>query len=364
MVTSCAPKTWLSFAGILLLVFSGRVEAQVLNPASAQPPGQFPSAETSWNPEWEPEMRPEPWIHVTGQLLWLARDTTEIAQTLVYETYGTLADPFQLTLTQAQSDDLDFDVEAGFRGSVLLGPAFSRQLELSYMGVYDHSAAMTLTIPPPGAPPADPNEVRLTGSGIRFFNTDLVSTTLYDWSLSYNSTLHSAEMNLWLDTEWRFRPLVGLRWIHQSEQFDILATNDTSVGGTSNLTNNLVGGQIGFLCVIWRRTDWFRVQAICKAAWYQNDIDYQADLFSTGVTLGSMQNDDSSPAWSGEINVTAVWQLGPHVNFHVGYSGLWLTEVASIGDQFNDLDIATGAGRLDLGGVSYQGGHLGVTVTW
>jgi hypothetical protein len=292
-----------------------------------------------------------PWIHVTGRLLWLHRTEADRNQPLVTATAPGLG-PTVLSM-----DHLNFPTEGGVRGAITFGPWRDRFLELAYSGVFDQEARASVSL--------DPATTGVVDMSRLFFGTVTTSVTNFDATAVYESDFHSPEVNLWLgETPWRFRPMLGVRWIAQSEDFQVFDTANPANGGFAEMTNDLVGGQIGLQTILWQRAQWVRVQAIGKAGLYHNRMDLRAALNDGGATIASFDQTSSATSCCLDLGVTAIWQLTPHLNFHVGYTGLWLTEVGMVGDQNDNFDVLTGTGTLDLGTISYQGGHLGFTLTW
>lgn len=286
-----------------------------------------------------------PIFAVTGQLLWLNRTEADGDQTLVT---GTTAID---TTTILRMDDLNLPTEAGFRGTVLLGPSTGRYFELTYAGIFDQDATVTIA----------PNAFLQTTQ--QFFGASSSLLADFQYTASYESDLHTIEINAWTDQEvWRLRPFVGARWIRQAEEFQVFETLTPGNGGRADFSNDLIGAQLGLATVLWQRTDWFHAQAIAKAGMYHNNMEMTSSWNTGGVAIATLDRTAAATSCSGEVNITAVWHLTPSMNFHVGYTGLWLTEVGLVGDQNDDFDILAGTGDLDLGSVSYQGGHLGVTL--
>jgi hypothetical protein len=254
-------------------------------------------------------------------------------------------------------ENLNFPTEAGVRGSVVFGPRGGRYVELAYTGVFDQEARAAVEI--------DAVTTGVTSTTQMFFGAAITTPTNFGYTAAYESDFHSPELNVWFsDEEWRFRPFLGARWIAQSEDFRIFENADPGTGGVASVSNDLLGGQVGFQTLLWQRAAWFRVQAVFKAGLYHNQIGFGANLQTGGATAATLSRQIDATSFSGEMNVSAIWQLTPHLNFHAGYTGLWLSDVALIGDQYDHLDVLAGTGALDLGNISYQGGHLGVTLNW
>ncbi|MGE0760965.1 MAG: hypothetical protein AB7F89_10810 [Pirellulaceae bacterium] len=319
---------------------------------SGNPPVLEP--ESGWGftpnePVWLPPF--EPWIHVSGRLLWLHR--TEANRTTPLVTATAPAGTF----TAISTDHLNFPVEAGVRGSVVFGPRNDQFLELTYSGVFDQEARAAVAI--------DQLATAVTSTTQFFFGAAATSMTNFAYTATYESDFHSPELNYWFsDNDWRFRPMLGVRWIRQTDDFRVFETATPGTGGIAQTSNDLWGGQLGFQTTLYQRSDWFYVQAIGKGGVHHNGIDVRATVYTGGVAQAELTRQTDCTSWSGEIQVTAVWRLTPHFNFHAGYTGLWLTGLALAGDQQNNLDVLTDAGTVDLGWLAYQGGHLGVTLSW
>jgi hypothetical protein len=157
--------------------------------------------------------------------------------------------------------------------------------------------------------------------------------------------------------------LLGARWIQQSDEFEQYETQNWSNRTFAEFTNELIGGQVGFRTYLFERGK-LSAFAIAKSGLYHNQVRLIADAQSGGAILGSLEQSGNTTACAGELNVTAMWQLTPYCNIHFGYTGLWLSQIGLVGDQLNDFTFAAGGGTFDYGGVSYQGGHLGVTFAW
>jgi len=289
---------------------------------------------------------------MTGHLLWLNRTGADPSVLLTGGVLNavTLVNDHSTAITMS---DLDAPVEAAARLSVLLGRAGNWQPELAYLGVFDQNATAHY------APIASTGVIE---TGANFFDLVLLNPVT-DMTVSYESDLHSAECNFWYDDGWRFQTLIGARWIQQSEEFGQFETADWADRTFAEFTNTLVGGQVGFRSYLFERGK-LSAFAIAKGGLYHNQVRLFADVQSGGALLNSLEQSSNTTACVGELNVTAMWQLTPYFNIHFGYTGLWLTEVGLVGDQLNDFTFAAGGGSFDYGGISYQGGHLGVTFAW
>ena len=79
-----------------------------------------------------------------------------------------------------------------------------------------------------------------------------------------------------------------------------------------------------------------------------------------GVPFSALDRDFSRTSVVAELRITYVYQPCPYLAFRVGYSGLWMNDVAIVGNQLNSFNIGTGAGTLQTSTVGFNGGHLGI----
>ena len=128
----------------------------------------------------------------------------------------------------------------------------------------------------------------------------------------------------------------------------------------ARMENDLVGGQMGFHTGLWDRGKWFRVEATAKSGVFHNFVDLYAGQQTTAGPLNGFKRRFETTSVAGEINVTAIAQVTDCIAITFGYTGLWLADIGLVPDQSNNFDLATGQGNLDVNGVSYQGGHVGI----
>jgi hypothetical protein len=292
-------------------------------------------------PWWQPQS-------FTGQMMWLGRSRSSDEALLL--TRGD-QDPGTLIITHTPAvflSDLNFPAEIGARASVLFGTFGSFQTELSYLGMFDQQGAVRFS-------------EAIAETGVVFFDGILIPMAP-DITQTYESDLHTAEWNVWCDDGWRVQGLIGARWFQQSEQLEQLETFDEDDRALTQIRNDLIGAQVGFRTYLFER-GYLSVLAIGKGGVYRNSVRLAADLQNGGAQLAAIEQTDDTTSYAGELDISAVWQITPYFNFHVGYTGLWLTNVALIGDQLNEFTTA-GTGSFDYEGIAYQGGHLGLTLAW
>lgn len=285
----------------------------------------------------------------TGQFVWLSRSGgTDESQLL---SSGVL-DPVSGLVVHNPAvflSDLAFPTKIGARASVLFGRLGNFQSELAYLGMFDQSSTVRFS-------------EAVAETGLNFFDNVFISTAT-DITQSYESDLHTAEWNLWWDGGLPVQWMIGARWFQQSEELEQLETFAVDNRALTEVTNELIGAQVGFRSHLFRR-GCLGVMFIGKTGAYRNQVQLTGDVQSGGVQLAALNQTGETTSIASEINLSAVWQFSPYFNFHVGFTGLWLSDVAMIGDQLNNFSTATGTGTFDYGNISYLGGHLGVTLAW
>ncbi len=234
---------------------------------------------------------------------------------------------------------LDFDETLAYRITATLPSSCGCDLQFSYLGSHEFRAAQTFT-----------------GMNVEdfFFGVTGSQTRL---QMEYESMLDSFEINVRTRQWQRVAPLAGFRIARLDEsarQRDLVA-NRSFFGGTDNL---LVGGQFGADLFLARSGPW-RLESSIRAGFYYNDIDVD------GRTANfSFDRHFSQTAFWGEVNLVTIFELGPHAAIRIGYQGVWLEGVALLFDQYDNFNVTTGNGSLDLGSVYYHGGFAGFELTW
>jgi hypothetical protein len=178
----------------------------------------------------------------------------------------------------------------------------------------------------------------------------------------YESKLDSLEFTIRSRQTPRLAPLAGIRYVRVDEEFNSLQDPTTRFGWLSNTENDLFGFQFGCQALLFELGPW-RLDTTVKAGPYLNDIDVEVHSNNAGGFL-SRHADFWQTAFVGDARVGLVCNLGPRMNFRIGYQGLWIEGLAIAPNQNNNLSFATGLESVDLGGVAYQGGYLGLDLSW
>lgn len=243
----------------------------------------------------------------------------------------------------ASTSDLDFDTEAGLRFGLLLASPCGNDWMFEYFGITAFNDSITATDP-------------LGTTGVYFGQALGPVTSL---SAHYQSKLNSLEFSVRSRQMRRLAPIAGIRVLRLDESFDIT----TGAGQFSDAENDLFGFQFGFQGLLY---DWgrWRLETTAKAGPYVNDIDVNVRPNSTNPAIVNKHVDHWHSAFVGDLRLGVSCRLGPRTNFRVGYQAMWLEGVALAPNQNGDISYATNRETVDLSGVIYQGGYLGLDLSW
>ncbi|MBP88290.1 MAG: hypothetical protein CMJ64_16505 [Planctomycetaceae bacterium] len=287
-----------------------------------------------------------PWrFFASAELLWLDR-TQGDSQVFIADQPDLLVPTFILATDVA---DLLYDVEAGVRGTIGVEHANGNAAEIRYFAVTDQGVTAIAT-----------------GSNLfsGIFNEASTNTGVTSMMTVLSSDVHSGELN-WLTRGWgRIRPIFGARWLWLSEQWDVFESALSTTGTSSEVDNDMYGGQLGFDVCLWESNRKLRVDARFLGAILGNDADLRANRHDTTTVFSSFSAGNSEVAWAGQIDVTARWRPTGNLTLLLGYTGLWMDNVAQITDQTDNFTLSTGAGTFDLSNVTFQGGRFGIELAW
>ena len=290
-------------------------------------------------------MPPPDWYFTAGALV-LTRDNEARNQTVVENT--------TTSTTALGTGDFDFAWITG--PSFVLGyrPTKMDAWELSYFGLYDWNSAQTAT----GAANLSlPGDLGTTG----FFNgASLVH-------VNYNSQVDDAELNyFWHHGCPDFMWMVGFRYFHLDEKFDITSTVTGSGSSAYDIStdNDLAGGQIG---ARWRHCcNWFEWDVTAKAGAFGNSVG-QEQVVTDATVIRDTDTGHHTGVWAfvGDLGSNVGIRLCPNWTLMGGYNVMWVDGVALAPDQLDFTDTTSSGTGLDKGGhVFYQGAHVGLGCRW
>ncbi len=185
---------------------------------------------------------------------------------------------------------------------------------------------------------------------------------------SYDSSLHSTEINLRSQrTDW-LTVLAGFRWVElQDNRFFDQNSNNPNANEIDIVNQNQIyGGQLGTDILLWDRGGPLTINTELKAGIYSNrSKSYRERLVSPGGAIppvGTWEDKSNQTAFIGDLGVTAKYRLTDRLAIRGGYQMLWI-EGLSLADAYgNRFDDQT---RLDTsGGLFYHGATVGFEISW
>jgi hypothetical protein len=276
-------------------------------------------------------------LYVSGVVL--DRRTNLRPATLIYDA--------TLTTELANTSEFNMEIEAGFRLGFWLTHPSGLDWNVDYFNVGNFEDTVSRE------DAATVNAFFFGGS----FTTPPTSLTA-----EYGSTLDSLEFGLRARQWPRIAPLVAIRFLQVEEEFNYLSDVTNRTGFFSTTDNELYGIQFGFQGLIYQWC-YTRLETTLKAGAYYNDIDVDATVNVGGVDTTFSSSTDWA-AFSGEARVTLVCQLGPKMNFRIGYHALWLDGIALAPNQNTERSFTPPTQVTDISDVLYNGGEIGFELTW
>ena len=268
----------------------------------------------------------------------------------------TLVDGSSTELINA--DDLDFGFAAGMDIS-LMGQYKEFGAEVRYFGLHDWSESKT------AVPSDDFAMISYKHFTVGYFFSGGLLT-----SADYNSKIHNAEFNLhwWPCANERYHLLFGLRWIRLNERLDIdLAdTVPDTIIDRHKITadNKLWGGQLGIEGILLgNQKQGFSIDGFLKAGYYNNNL--KSGMSEQIFALSASRRTDQG-TFVGEMGIGAQYAFTRNISLGARYQLLWLDHVALAPEQMHGLEPAMshGGGSLKWGDVLYQGGWVGLTISF
>ena len=282
------------------------------------------------------------------------------------------------------TDDLDMEFADGFRAtySFLVGP--STGLELGYFGTHEWDSAAAVT----GA-----NDLfsafsafgTIIFGAVQGFPQTADAATAH--SISYESELHNAELNLrrrWVSANCLLHGsyLAGLRYTRLNETFshNTLVADGGFLDYDLSTQNDAIGFQLGtdlFVCVSPR----FKAGLEVEAGVYGNNARSLANVRTLEVddnppftpTSGHPINNEAisetDVAFIGEANAIAIFRVTPRLTIRGGYTVMFLDGMALASENLNVDQSPFGnvnrAATLSTDGeLFYHGANAGITWTW
>jgi len=255
------------------------------------------------------------------------------------------------------ANDLDLGWATGTDIS-LMGQYKEFGVELRYFGLQDWSESKSAVSLNVGIPYHSPTTFFWTSNDEMHISAD------------YNSKINNAEFNLhwWPCANDRYHLLMGVRWIRLNERLDFNLVN--IVGSHldhNNVTadNKLWGGQLGIEGILLgNQKQGFSVDGFVKAGYYNNNFSSSMhDSFWSQFGYGANVSKDHG-TFAGEMGIGAQYAFTRNIALGTRYQLFWLNSVGFAPEQMRALHPSTGGGSADWESVLYQGGWVGLTVSF
>jgi hypothetical protein len=228
--------------------------------------------------------------------------------------------------------------------------------EVSYFGLQDWNSSATVV---------GNNNLNLPGdlglaANLDFFNADSVTAT-------YQSEIHNAEVNYFFAGGEHANLLVGFRYFHLDEHFNLLSTDNQTGSSQYDIQsdNNLFGGQVGLRLASHTsgRWDW---DVTGKAGVYGNAARQSQTVGDfSGFVLRDTTTNGGQVAFIGDIGANLVFHMTDHWSLRGGYNVMWVEGVALAPNQLDFTDTPTSGTELrSTGGVFFHGANAGVVCQW
>lgn len=187
---------------------------------------------------------------------------------------------------------------------------------------------------------------------------------------TYESTLHSAELNKRFYDWDTMSCLFGLRYLEVKEGFSFESQGPLPLAEQGLFTvaarNRLIGPQCGLDIIYpWGASGRFSLIAKTKLGVYANFAEGQMRLVNAGVQEFDNNDDKVAFAFQGELGVLANLQVTRHLSLRCGYELWYLYGLATAAEQtVATLTQATGTDLASDQDTWFNGVTLGGQLTW
>jgi len=267
------------------------------------------------------------------------------------------------------ANDLNLGTEFGVDASLgvklrMFGTAFGA--ELRYFGLTEWSESQGPLLSP--------------GGGVVRFLTPIGNTGFpANISAEYKSKLQNAEFNLsWHPIEKRLitaggfdiidqlSVLIGGRYINLDEEMKI--TQDIGPGLNTAIykvpaKNELWGGQIGIEAVPLR-IGGLSIESFVKMICFNNDMHTKAQITQTVGPTFLARSTKEKTTWASEFGIGLKYAFNQYIAFSGRYQLLWLDKVALSPQQVPASDPALRRATVATDSVLYQGGWVGIVISF
>jgi hypothetical protein len=301
---------------------------------------------------------PPPALYFQVDALALTRNNVSISQPVVENTVG---EPIS-------THDFGFDWQVGPAFTVGYRPTKMDFWEFNYFGLQDWDSRQSRT---------DVGALSLPGAfgaatGLHFggFDNSGVPIQADTMNVDYSSTIDDGEVNyFWHPETPEVSWMVGFRYFHLAEAFDIFSTD--TVGSSEykvRTLNDLFVGQIGVRfrhCFCERfEVDWTGKVGVFG----DNEQSLQTVTNIGDPAIADVSHREGHWAFIGSSSINGSYYLCKNWCVQGGYNCLFVDEVALAPDQLDFTDgpstPAFGTTIHHGGRVFYHGAHLGLGIHW
>jgi hypothetical protein len=267
--------------------------------------------------------------------------------------------------TVINAQDLQTDMSGGVRIGLIRAMSERYSIEGNYFQARPFTAS--------GAAPATGGPYTLVNMGDLVFN-DVESATV-----STNGWIKSAELN-WRKNEC-YSPitwLAGFRWVELNSQANVdtlFANTDPDAYGSgevsTNVGNNLYGGQMGADVRLWNARGRWRANAVGKAGVFLNSVAYQRStagfIKNTGepFPFGTVAATADQTSFFGEVGLNSTYWVTNWLAWRAGYVVMWASGVAVAPEQLPLNSFGDGTASINTdSSVLLHGVTTGIEARW
>lgn len=246
--------------------------------------------------------------------------------------------------------DLEFEHELGFRVNMVRDNCCGWGWELAYTGLPSWN----------GAAEASGN-LSLEGPGFQ------LQVLPAHFVVNYESTFHSAELNLRLTDYCRWSAFAGFRYMRFSDALFVWETNTPFWQALDiDAVNNLYGFHFGADVVLYDRCGPLRIELGGGVGIYGNDASQitQSTVISASPTVSELGCRDAIVAVSAQAELRLSYRITNCLEIQAGYQVLGIGNVAYAVDQLHASDYSTGFASVHYNHLLLDGGHLGIRYCW
>jgi hypothetical protein len=257
----------------------------------------------------------------------------------------------------------DFDAEPGLDVSFFAPIGCGQRIEARYLGVWEVDDQVTTDPFPPGIGNINTNPPTA-------FNYAGVNNLIH---CSYDSQLHSGELNYCLDESPGQTWIIGFRYLNIGEEFhadvDMEGLPAFDFDQRIDTQNHLYGLQFGAEADLYScRMEMIRLQGFIKAGVYGAASEHDTQIRQVNPPpvplINNGSDSDSDVAFVGETGLNLNCRLNYNTSLIVGYRLLWIDGVALASEQIDNtgnLGVNPIVTRVDdSGNLFYHGATLGV----